>query len=302
MGRRVTIVRQAVVADAPAVTGLILKTFGERPVLDPPSTAVDETVTSVEQAIEKHGGLVALIDDEPVGALLFDRSGWLLGLRRVCVLTEMRHHGVAHHLTAAATDFAAELGAAGLALEARAELPDTVRFWTRQGYVEVDRDGPRLRMVKALPQTVVLKDLDATLGFGRRIGALVGGGDVVVLTGELGAGKTTFTQALAEGLGVRGPITSPTFVIARIHPSLVGGPQLVHVDAYRLGDSAELDDLDLDTDLDRSVTVVEWGAGLADSLSDARLEISLVANGDARVATITRIGARWAEIDVRPPC
>lgn len=287
------------------MTELILKTFGERPLLDPPSTATDETAATVEEAIAKHGGLVALIDDQPVGALLFDRSGWLLGLRRVCVLSEMRSHGVAHHLTAAAADFAADLGLAGLVLEARAELPDTVRFWTRQGYVEVDRDGPRLRMVKALSQVLNLPDLEATQALGRQVGSLLRAGDVVVLTGDLGAGKTTFTQSLAEGLGVRGPITSPTFVIARIHPSLGDGPQLVHVDAYRLGDAAELDDLDLDTDLDRSVTVVEWGAGLADSLSDSRLEISLAARdsscdtrSDARMATITRVGPRWAPIDL----
>ncbi|NUO34402.1 MAG: tRNA (adenosine(37)-N6)-threonylcarbamoyltransferase complex ATPase subunit type 1 TsaE, partial [Dermatophilaceae bacterium] len=102
--------------------------------------------------------------------------------------------------------------------------------------------------------------LEQTRDFGRRLGALLRGGDVLVLTGDLGAGKTTLTQAVAEGLGVRGPITSPTFVIARVHPSLVGGPELVHVDAYRLGSALELDDLDLDADLDASVTVVEWGA------------------------------------------
>ena len=98
-------------------------------------------------------------------------------------------------------------------------------------------------------------------------------GDVVVLTGELGAGKTTFTQGLGQGLGVRGGVTSPTFVIARVHPSLVGGPDLVHVDAYRLGGIDELDDLDLETSLDSGVTVVEWGAGLAEGLSESRLDV-----------------------------
>ena len=97
---------------------------------------------------------------------------------------------------------------------------------------------------------------------------------MLVLTGDLGAGKTTLTQGIAEGLGVRGPITSPTFVIARVHPSLVGGPALVHVDAYRLGSALELDDLDLDADLDASVTIVEWGAGLAEQLSESRLELT----------------------------
>ncbi|MBB2985617.1 tRNA (adenosine(37)-N6)-threonylcarbamoyltransferase complex ATPase subunit type 1 TsaE [Terracoccus luteus] len=134
--------------------------------------------------------------------------------------------------------------------------------------------------------------VELTQDAGRRLGTLLRGGDVVVLTGDLGAGKTTFTQALGEGLGVRGPVTSPTFVIARVHPSLVDGPALVHVDAYRLGSALELDDLDLDADLDTSVTVVEWGAGLAEQLSDERLEITLTGE-PARTARVVGVGARW---------
>ncbi|MEW1954835.1 tRNA (adenosine(37)-N6)-threonylcarbamoyltransferase complex ATPase subunit type 1 TsaE [Terrabacter sp. NPDC080008] len=136
---------------------------------------------------------------------------------------------------------------------------------------------------------------DDTQDFGRRLGALLRGGDVLVLTGDLGAGKTTLTQGIAEGLGVRGPITSPTFVIARVHPSLVGGPALVHVDAYRLGSALELDDLDLDADLDQSVTVVEWGAGLAEQLSDSRLELSIVGD-DVRTARLVGVGDRWSGV------
>ena len=114
---------------------------------------------------------------------------------------------------------------------------------------------------------------------------------MLVLTGDLGAGKTTLTQAIAEGLGVRGPITSPTFVIARVHPSLVGGPALVHVDAYRLGSAIELDDLDLDADLDASVTIVEWGAGLAEQLSETRLELTITGD-DVRTAHLVGVGDR----------
>jgi tRNA threonylcarbamoyladenosine biosynthesis protein TsaE len=136
---------------------------------------------------------------------------------------------------------------------------------------------------------------DDTQDFGRRLGALLRGGDVLVLTGDLGAGKTTLTQGIAEGLGVRGPITSPTFVIARVHPSLVGGPLLVHVDAYRLGSALELDDLDLDADLDASVTVVEWGAGLAEQLSDTRLELT-VTGDDVRTARLVGVGERWDDV------
>ncbi|GAA2743843.1 hypothetical protein GCM10009868_19200 [Terrabacter aerolatus] len=136
---------------------------------------------------------------------------------------------------------------------------------------------------------------DDTQAFGRRLGGLLHGGDVLVLTGDLGAGKTTLTQGIAEGLGVRGPITSPTFVIARVHPSLVGGPELVHVDAYRLGSSLELDDLDLDADLDASVTIVEWGAGLAEQLSETRLELTITGD-DVRTAHLVGVGGRWDDV------
>ncbi len=137
----------------------------------------------------------------------------------------------------------------------------------------------------------------------RELGRRLRAADLVILSGELGAGKTTFTQGLAEGLGVRGPITSPTFVIARVHPSTVGGPPLVHVDAYRLGSLAELDDLDLDTSVEDSVTVVEWGEGKAEVLAGERLEVRIeraraddadaeVAAGglDPRVITVTAYG------------
>ncbi len=102
---------------------------------------------------------------------------------------------------------------------------------------------------------------------GRRLAGLLRAGDLVVLSGSLGAGKTTLTQGIGAGLGVRGPVTSPTFVIARQHPSLRGGPGLVHADAYRLGSRAEVDDLDLDTDLAAAITVVEWGEGLVEDLA-----------------------------------
>jgi tRNA threonylcarbamoyladenosine biosynthesis protein TsaE len=108
---------------------------------------------------------------------------------------------------------------------------------------------------------------------GRAFGEVLRAGDLVVLTGPLGAGKTTLVRGIAAGLGVRGPVQSPTFVIARTHPSLVGGPPLVHVDAYRLGSALELDDLDLD--LDGSVVVVEWGRGMAEGLREAWWEVEL---------------------------
>ncbi len=111
---------------------------------------------------------------------------------------------------------------------------------------------------------------------GQQLAALLRPGDLVVLTGPLGAGKTTLVQGIGEGLGVRGPVTSPTFVIARVHPPAGGsGPALVHADAYRLGSRAEVDDLDLDADTGSSVTVVEWGEGLVEDLADSHLEIRI---------------------------
>jgi tRNA threonylcarbamoyladenosine biosynthesis protein TsaE len=143
------------------------------------------------------------------------------------------------------------------------------------------------------PVVATLETADDTREWGERLGRLLRAGDLVVLTGDLGAGKTTLTQGLAEGVGVRGPITSPTFVIARVHPSVVGGPALVHVDAYRLGGLAELDDLDLDTSLEDSVTVVEWGHGLAEDLAEDRLEVTLRGE-DVRTVTVDAHGDRWS--------
>ena len=142
-----------------------------------------------------------------------------------------------------------------------------------------------------LPVEVVVSTAAGMRALGRRLAALLRAGDLVILSGGLGAGKTTLTQGIGDGLGVRGPVTSPTFVIARVHPPLVaaggasrpagpgpgrpGRPALVHADAYRLGSSLELDDLDLDADTASSVTVVEWGEGLAEGLAADRLEIAI---------------------------
>ncbi|MEP6650735.1 MAG: tRNA (adenosine(37)-N6)-threonylcarbamoyltransferase complex ATPase subunit type 1 TsaE [Lapillicoccus sp.] len=144
---------------------------------------------------------------------------------------------------------------------------------------------------------MTLASADDTHDFGMRLGRVLRAGDLVVLTGGLGAGKTTLTQGIGARLGVRGLVTSPTFVIARVHPSMVDGPALVHVDAYRLGGALELDDLDLDADVTDSVTVVEWGHGVAERLADAYLEVILTAGEDeVREATLTGHGARWVGV------
>ncbi len=133
-----------------------------------------------------------------------------------------------------------------------------------------------------VPSADTMRDLGSALA------ALLRAGDLVVLSGDLGAGKTTLAQGIGRGLGVRGDVTSPTFVIARVHPAPGGGPALVHVDAYRLGSLAEVDDLDLDATLGDSVTVVEWGEGLVEELAADRLEVRLLrprgSAGDADLA------------------
>ena len=140
-----------------------------------------------------------------------------------------------------------------------------------------------------------------TRAVGERLAPLLRPGDLILLSGDLGAGKTTFTQGLGTALGVRGDVTSPTFVISRVHPSLGSGPALVHVDAYRLGGVPELDDLDLDASLDEAVTVVEWGGGVAEVLAEDRLEVELLrshdeSEGETRTLHVRAVGARWAGV------
>ncbi|MFI1969548.1 tRNA (adenosine(37)-N6)-threonylcarbamoyltransferase complex ATPase subunit type 1 TsaE [Streptomyces cinnamoneus] len=158
---------------------------------------------------------------------------------------------------------------------------------------------------------LTVKSAEDMRELGRRLAALLRPGDLVLLSGELGAGKTTLTRGLGEGLGVRGAVTSPTFVIARVHPPLGGGPALVHVDAYRLaGGLDEMEDLDLDVSLPESVIVVEWGDGKVEELSEDRLRVVIErAVGDdapaddaddVRSVTVTGVGARWAAADFGP--
>ncbi len=114
---------------------------------------------------------------------------------------------------------------------------------------------------------------DEMEAFGRSLGAALRAGDLVVLSGPLGAGKTTLTRGIADALDVRGPVQSPTFVIARTHPPLSDGPALVHVDAYRLGTDGELDDLDID--FAHSVTIAEWAAPFAAAVADRWWEVEI---------------------------
>lgn len=298
---------------AAEVLGVVREAFAARPPLDPPADALAETESSIAELLGRHGGLVARLGEVTVGALVLDPIGNTMYLRRFGVLPSAQGHGVAGTLIDAAVY--ASSGFDDLTVVAREELPRTVRWWQRQGFREVRRYSPNVELRRPLRTFVFdAPDADAMREIGETLAGQLAAGDLLVLSGELGAGKTTFTQGIGAGLQVRGDVTSPTFVIARVHPSLVGGPALVHVDAYRLGGIDELDDLDLDTSLDEAVTVVEWGEGVAEGLAESRLEIRIIraladeepdSELDPRRVLMTPIGPRFYELDIpsshRPP-
>ncbi len=160
--------------------------------------------------------------------------------------------------------------------------------------------NPAMRADDPAGETVLLlRTVDDTLAFGRALGERLRAGDLVILDGSLGAGKTVLAKGIAAGMGVTGMVMSPTFVIARVHRPDAAHPSsvpLVHVDAYRLAGAVELDDLDLDTDLARAAVVVEWGAGVAHGLSEQRLLIEIDRNADdSRTVRLRPTGGDWAE-------
>lgn len=166
-------------------------------------------------------------------------------------------------------------------------------------------------------KTFTSATVERTQALGRHLASLLKAGDLVMLSGDLGAGKTTFTQGIGEGLGVSGTVSSPTFIIARVHPNRNsdGGPPLIHVDAYRIASLEDLETLDLDSSLSESVTVIEWGEGKTEGLSEDRLEIQLVRDsavdvdfsaevvdlenldGGERQIIIRAYGSRWEQQD-----
>jgi tRNA threonylcarbamoyladenosine biosynthesis protein TsaE len=143
-----------------------------------------------------------------------------------------------------------------------------------------------------------LTTVDDTVALGRRLAALLRAGDLVILDGPLGAGKTALARGIGAGLGVRGEVTSPTFVISRVHPpdpARGGRLPLVHVDAYRLGGVLEADDLDLDASVDESVTVVEWGGGKVEQLAEAHLLVRIERrDDDSRMVELVPVGVDWS--------
>ncbi|MDQ3276546.1 MAG: tRNA (adenosine(37)-N6)-threonylcarbamoyltransferase complex ATPase subunit type 1 TsaE [Actinomycetota bacterium] len=288
-------VRQAGPADLSAVLALI-------------HTASPETPASVVAAtLSDHRGLLAEVDGQPSGALLFRYNDDGLLVRAMSIDPKWEHLEVAAALVRCAEETAVASGCARVSLVAGSVQMATQSRWVRRGYHEVACDDSRTTLAKPLPVQLEVRTPEQTRLLGTRLARLLRAGDLVLLSGHLGAGKTTLTQGIGAGLGVHGAITSPTFVIARVHPAEGEGPALVHVDAYRLGGVDEIDDLDLDTSLEDSVTVVEWGRGVAESLAADRLVVEIdrrrgdaggVTDDDLRRVRVTPVGRRWLGADL----
>jgi tRNA threonylcarbamoyladenosine biosynthesis protein TsaE len=311
--------------DAAAMVEIIHSAFGARPPIDPPSTAIDETAETLAAALRRGSGVFAQVGGRPAGVIVvLPGANGVARFTRVSVHPDLQRHGIASAMVAAAEELTAIRGFERVEVLARVEFPEFIAFWQHRGFV-VDRTVPHgLILTKPLrirgergttpPEPSVLASVtvhvptsEAMVRLGERLARLLERSDVILAAGDLGAGKTTLTQGIGRGLGSEGPIISPTFVLSRIHPSSIGRPTLMHVDAYRLSSASELDDLDLDAAVADCITVVEWGQGIAEGLSEDRLEIdvwtspaefSAAGDDSERVVTISAVGARWRGVDL----
>lgn len=265
-------VRAARVADAGQVHQLTRAAFTPQAGLQPVPGALGEGVDDVAADLAAQGGLVAVSGDgQLAGALRWREDPPLRWVRRVAVAPRFSRRGVGRALLGAAAAAATGAGATALRAGVRRELPGNLDFYHGLGFHRV-AENPR-GLVLGRPLSRPVDHPEELRALGRRLAALLVAGDVLVAAGELGSGKTVLAQGIAAGLGVSDPVTSPTFVLVRQHR----GTRLdfLHADVYRLGGAAEIDDLDLDTDLLTAALYVEWGAGLAEQLADGHLRIEL---------------------------
>jgi tRNA threonylcarbamoyladenosine biosynthesis protein TsaE len=294
--------------DAAAMVEVIQSAFGARPPVDPPSNAIDETAETLTASLRRGTGIFAQVGGRPAGVIVvLSGVDGVATFSRVSVHPDLQRHGIASAMVTAAEELAAIRGLQQVEVFIRAEFPEFLAFWQHRGFV-VDRAVPHgVILTKALPLVIKVPTSEDMVRLGERLAQLLEPGDVIIAGGDLGAGKTTLTQGIGRGLGSEGPIISPTFVLSRIHPSAIGRPTLMHVDAYRLSTSFELDDLDLDAAVADSIAVVEWGQGIAEGLSEDRLEIdvwtspadvSAVGDDSERLVTVRAVGARWHEVDL----
>jgi tRNA threonylcarbamoyladenosine biosynthesis protein TsaE len=294
--------------DAAAMVEVIHTAFGARPPVDPPSSAIEETAETLAASLRRGSGIFAQVGGRPAGVIVvLPGTDGVAKFSRVSVHPDLQRHGIASAMVTAAEEIAAIQGFKRVELLTRSEFPEFIAFWRHRGFV-VDRPVSHgVILTKRLPLAIKVPTSEAMVRLGERLAQLLERGDVIIAGGDLGAGKTTLTQGIGRGLGSEGPIISPTFVLSRIHPSAIGRPTLMHVDAYRLSTSYELDDLDLDAAVADSITVVEWGQGIAEGLSEDRLEIdvwtspadvSAVGDDSERLVTVRAIGARWHGVDL----
>ena len=241
--------------------------FAGNGVLDPPTGALQDTVADVRTDLAAYGGVVARAGSDLVAALRRRADGNRLWLRRVAVAPGWQRRGLGAALMRRAIEQAREQGFHDVAVRVRHVLPGNRAFYEALGFTEVGARDAWAELALPLTGALVVDSAEQMHELGVRLAADLGPGDLVVLSGPLGAGKTVLVQGIAAGLGVSGRVTSPTFVLARVHRG--GRVPLVHVDVYRLGSGGDarlaLDDLDLDADAADSITVVEWGAGIVEA-------------------------------------
>jgi tRNA threonylcarbamoyladenosine biosynthesis protein TsaE len=293
---------ERVLGDAPVdeVRELTLRAFDGQDALSPPSGALSESAQTIAGDFAECGGLLLRdADGRLVGTCRVRRLGLAWVIRRCAVDPSYRRDGLGRRLVEEAHAWAADEGAVRTHVGVRDALSGSRAFWENLGYrALVGHGGFWTELVR--PLTLELRGAEQTVELGRRLATELRAGDLVVLGGPLGAGKTALTQGIGAGLGVAGRVTSPTFVLARVHR---GPLPLVHVDAYRLRDAGgrlELDDLDLDASLADSVTVVEWGEGLVEALAESRLEVHLERpEEDTRTAAVRPVGPRWSVFAAR---
>lgn len=290
-------VRLAEAGEAGLVVGLIHDAFRARPVIGAPPAALHDDAAVVAGVMARGAVYLATVAGEPVGVTLVRRAGDEARIGRVGVLPAVRRYGVASFLVGVVLEHLATAGVAYAHLLARKEYPLIEAWWERHGFARTGEEGDCWVLSRALPVVVEVPDADAMRALGRRLAPLLAPGDVVLASGDLGAGKTTLAQGIGEGLDVSGPIISPTFVLSRVHRPRSAGPAFVHVDAYRLDTFAELEDLDLEASLADAVTLVEWGTGVAEGLAADRLEVDIrrgVDPGDeTRWVFLTPVGGRF---------
>jgi len=294
-------VRLACPGDVSAIHDVTRQAFAARQPLDPPAEALSDTIDDVTAALDAGVGVIGEVDGRIAGSLLVrldEAAGGqtIATLRRVGVLPEFRHLGVADAMVRSTLRGLADSGVRRARLLARMELPQIVAWWQARGFL-IDHDVPHGFIMSAnLPSPVDVPTPDHMRALGRSLAKHMRAGDLVIASGDLGAGKTVLAQGIGEGLGVTGPVISPTFVLARVHKS-AAGLGLVHVDAYRLASAAELEDIDVDAALTDSVVYIEWGAGLAEGLNDQRLEVHIERlPGDTRRVYLMPVGRRWREL------